>query len=79
MVTFLNAGSDDFYAGGGSATDGAGIQGFSNYKINPITMPGSYWKDYYQGIANANWVIKSMPTAQVNENLKRELLQKLPF
>lgn len=77
MVTFLNAGSDDFYAGGGSSTDGAGIQGFSNYKINPITMPGSYWKDYYQGIANANWVIKSMPTAQVNEDFKKRIVAEV--
>ena len=33
MVTFFNAASDDFYSGGGSSTDGAGIQGFSNYTI----------------------------------------------
>jgi hypothetical protein len=33
MVTFLNAGSDDFYAGGGSATDGAGIQDLAIIKL----------------------------------------------
>ncbi|MGK4569383.1 hypothetical protein [Flavobacterium sp. 3HN19-14] len=32
-VTFFNAASDDFYAGGGSATDGAGIHGISDYSI----------------------------------------------
>jgi hypothetical protein len=36
MITMMNAGSDDNYAGGGGATDGAGIQGFS---INPILCP----------------------------------------
>ena len=30
MITMMNAGSDDNYAGGGGATDGAGIHGFSN-------------------------------------------------
>src|SRR3989442_9409268 len=35
MITMMNAGSDDNYAGGGGATDGAGIQGFSNYTLNP--------------------------------------------
>jgi len=29
MITMMNAGSDDQLAGGGGATDGAGIQGFS--------------------------------------------------
>src|SRR3970040_2372988 len=42
MVTMFNAGSDDFYAGGGNSTDGAGIQSFSNYSINPIDMPLSF-------------------------------------
>ena len=36
MVTMMNAGSDDFYAGGGNSTDGIGIQNFSNYKLNAI-------------------------------------------
>ena len=31
MISMMNAGSDDNFAGGGGATDGAGIQGFSNY------------------------------------------------
>src|ERR1035437_5922394 len=29
MITMMNSGSDDNYAGGGGATDGAGIQSFS--------------------------------------------------
>ena len=42
MITFMNAGSDDNYAGGGGATDGAGIQGFSNFTINPTIVPNSF-------------------------------------
>ena len=38
ILTMMNSGSDDHYAGGGGATDGAGIQGFSNYTLNPTTI-----------------------------------------
>ena len=54
MVTMLNAGSDDNYAGGGNASDGAGIQGFSNYTLNANIVPRSFWSDHYQGIFRAN-------------------------
>jgi hypothetical protein len=54
MITFMNAGSDDNYSGGGDAADGAGIQSFANFTINPNLMPGSYWNDHYQGIFRAN-------------------------
>lgn len=77
MVTFLNAGSDDFYSGGGSATDGAGIQGFNNFTINEITMPGSYWRDYYQGVARANWVIQRMPDSPVNDSFKKRIVAEV--
>ena len=77
MVTFFNAGSDDFYSGGGSATDGAGIQGINNYKINAITMPASYWKDFYQGIARANWVIANLDRSPVNESFKKRIFAEV--
>jgi hypothetical protein len=54
MITMMNAGSDDNYAGGGGATDGAGIQGFSNFTINENIMPESFWNDHFQGIFRAN-------------------------
>jgi hypothetical protein len=76
-VTFLNAGSDDFYAGGGSATDGAGIQGFNNYTITPITMPASYWRDYYQGVSRANWVLEKIPSAPVSDALKKRIMAEV--
>lgn len=71
MVTFFNAGSDDFNAGGGSSTDGAGIQGLSNYQLNPNTMPASYWRDYYQGISRANVLIEKVPFANMNDAIKK--------
>ncbi|WP_419487445.1 RagB/SusD family nutrient uptake outer membrane protein [Chryseobacterium bernardetii] len=70
-VTFFNAGSDDFYSGGGSSNDGAGIQGMNNYAINPNTMPASYWRDYYQGIARANLLIENVPKADMSDELKK--------
>lgn len=61
MITMMNAGSDDNYAGGGGPTDGIGIQSFSNYTINPNTMPGSFWSDHYQGIFRANVLLQKLP------------------
>lgn len=71
MVTFFNAAADDCYSGGGSSTDGAGIQGFANYSINPIIMPASYWRDYYQGIARANLLLERIPNADMNETTRK--------
>lgn len=74
MVTFFNAGSDDFYAGGGSSTDGAGIQGLSNYQLNPNTMPVSYWRDYYQGISRTNVLIEKVPLANMSDGVKNRFI-----
>lgn len=70
-VTFFNAGSDDFFSGGGNSNDGAGIQGLNNYTINANTMPASYWRDYYQGISRANLVIERVPGANMSDDLKK--------
>lgn len=70
MITMMNAGSDDFYAGGGNSSDGAGIQSFSNYSINPIEMPLSFWSDHYQGIYRANIMLLRLPDASMDESLK---------
>lgn len=66
MITMMNAGSDDNYAGGGGATDGAGIQGFSNYTLNPNIMPRSFWSDYYQGIFRANILLQKLPNTTMD-------------
>jgi hypothetical protein len=73
-VTFFNAGSDDFYSGGGNSNDGAGIQGMNNFTINPNTMPASYWKDFYQGIARANLLIEKVPGATMGEDIKKRYI-----
>jgi len=74
MITFLNAGSDDQYAGGGGATDGIGIQSFSNYTETQFTMPGSYWNDFYQGIFKANMLIMKLPDTKMDETLKARFM-----
>ncbi len=61
MITMMSAGSDDQFAGGGGATDGAGIQGFSNFTINQNIMPESFWNDHYQGIFRANVLLSRLP------------------
>ena len=66
MITMMNAGSDDNYAGGGGATDGAGIQGFSNYTINPTIIPRSFWSDHYQGIFRANILLQKLPNVSMD-------------
>lgn len=70
MVTFMNAGSDDFRAGGGNASDGIGIQSFDDFNITPTTMPQSYWSDFYQGIFRANFLLTKLPDVPMDENLK---------
>jgi hypothetical protein len=70
MIAMLNAGSDDFYAGGGSPSDGAGIQSFSNYTINPATIPASFWSDYYQGIYRANLLLTKLPDVPMSDATK---------
>ena len=70
MITMMNAGSDDFFAGGGGATDGAGIQGFSNYTLNPTIIPASFWGDHYQGIFRANFLLTKLPDVPMDEALK---------
>ncbi len=70
MITMMNAGSDDNLAGGGNATDGAGIQGFSDYTLNPLTIPRSFWSDHYQGIFRANTLLSKIVNTTMDANLK---------
>jgi len=74
MITMMNAGSDDHYAGGGNSSDGAGIQSFSNYSINPIEMPVSFWSDHYQGIYRANILLQNLPNVTMEEGLKNRYI-----
>ncbi|TDD95515.1 RagB/SusD family nutrient uptake outer membrane protein [Flavobacterium cellulosilyticum] len=69
MITMMNAGSDDNYAGGGNATDGAGIQGFSNYTISPFNVPTTFWSDHYKGIYRANYLLTKLPAIPMSADL----------
>jgi hypothetical protein len=42
IISMMNAGSDDFYAGGGGATDGDGIQAFSKHTLTSTNVPASF-------------------------------------
>lgn len=73
MITMMNAGSDDHFAGGGGATDGTGIQSFSDYSISPSTIPSSFWNDFYQGIFRANILLEKLPEAPVADDVKTRI------
>jgi hypothetical protein len=70
MITMMNAGSDDNYAGGGGASDGAGIQSFSNFTINSNTIPRSFWSDHYQGVFRANVLLQKLPDVSMDAGEK---------
>lgn len=71
MVTMMNAGSDDHYAGGGGPDDGAGIHAFSHYSITPSSIPSSFWNDYYQGIFRANALLSKLPDVPMAESTRK--------
>jgi hypothetical protein len=73
MISMMNAGSDDFYAGGGSQTDGEGIQTFSTHSLTPTGIPGSFWNDYYQGIFRANILLSKLPEATMGDDVKSRI------
>lgn len=70
LVAMLNAGSDDFYAGGGGASDGMGIQNFSTHSLTSLIIPGSFWNDHYQGVYRANVLLSKMAGVDMSEALK---------
>lgn len=70
MITMMNAGSDDNYAGGGGETDGVGIQTFSNFTISGFTTPRSFWTDHYQGVFRANILLQKLPAVPMDETKK---------
>jgi len=77
MITFMNAGSDDQYAGGGGETDGVGIQSFSNHTINADKMPGSYWNDHFQGIFRANTLLDNIGGTQMDAAKKERFIAEV--
>ncbi|HSD06924.1 RagB/SusD family nutrient uptake outer membrane protein [Flavobacterium sp.] len=73
MITMMNAGSDDFYAGGGSSTDGEGIQTFSTHSLTPTGIPGSFWNDHYQGVFRANVLLSKLPQTVMADDVKARI------
>lgn len=70
MIAVMNAGSDDHYAGGGSATDGEGIQAFSKHTLTSINVLRPFWSDHYQGVFRANTLLVKLPNVAMADNLK---------
>lgn len=70
MISLMNSGSDDHYAGGGNSTDGTQLQAFSNYTMTSNLMGSSYWNDPYQGIFRANTLLKKLPGVPMDDDLK---------
>lgn len=70
MISMMNAGSDDFYAGGGDAKDGQQMQDFSTHSLTSINVPGSFWNDHYQGIFRANVLLSKLPEADMGDDVK---------
>lgn len=70
IIAMMNAGSDDHFAGGGGATDGAGIQSFSNFTITGGTMPRSFWSDYFKGVYRTNKLLEKLPGIPMDEAVK---------
>jgi hypothetical protein len=70
IIALMNAGSDDFFAGGGGSTDGDGIQNFSTHSLTSTNVPGSFWNDHYQGIFRANTLLVKLPDVDMADNLK---------
>lgn len=60
MITMMDAGSDDQYAGGGGETDGIGIQSFSNYSQSGFTVPRSFGVTIIKGIFRTNILVKKL-------------------
>ncbi|MET0638277.1 MAG: RagB/SusD family nutrient uptake outer membrane protein [Chitinophagaceae bacterium] len=73
MICMMNAGSDDFFAGGGGPTDGAGIQGFSTHTLNSNILPGSLWSDHYQGIFRANVLLSRLEEVPMDAGQKARI------
>ena len=74
MVAMQNAGSDDFYAGGGSPSDGAGIHAFDNFTLADSNIPRSFWSDYYQGIFRANVLLSKIDAIDMDANKKARFI-----
>lgn len=75
-----NAGSDDFYAGGGNAQDITNAQVFSNYTLDAATGPqGSLWSKGFSGIFRVNTLLLKLPEIDMDDNVKARYTAELKF
>ncbi|MBV8252729.1 MAG: RagB/SusD family nutrient uptake outer membrane protein [Chitinophaga sp.] len=71
-VGMADAASDDHYAGGGGATDVAGLQVMSNYTVDAAQGPSAeLWQKGFAGVFRANLLLTKLPGATMDDNLKK--------
>lgn len=77
LMGFMEAMSDDAYAGGGSSSDAVGVKGVENFQATaaaPFNASdatySSIWYIYYQGIARANTYLSNINRVEADDNFK---------
>ncbi len=66
MIIMFNAGSDDCTGGGAGPESKLPVNNFSNYTIDQINVPGSFWNNFYQGIFRANTLLEKLPNVPMD-------------
>jgi hypothetical protein len=67
----MDAGSDDHYAGGGSATDITDLQVFSNYTLSSSIGPSSeLWRAGFSGVFRANVLLAKLDAIPMDAAVK---------
>ena len=89
QIATMNSGSDECYCGGGSATDGSGLQNFSHYTLDANNVgwptntasaastngPAYLWWSYYLGIANANALLDNIGNVtKISDGLRARMI-----
>lgn len=76
----MSAGSDDHYAGGGSATDQMRLQVISNHSLSPEQGPQDrLWEANFSGIFRANVLLEKLPDVPMDEAEKRRFTAEAKF
>ncbi len=86
LMGWMEAASDDAYAGGGSASDAVGVKGLDNFKATaaaPFNQNdgtyGSVWSIYYQGIARANTYLENVNRVEASDVFKSQTTAEAKF
>lgn len=76
----LNAVSDDFHCGGGSATDNNHVQVWDKFTVTPVEGPqNELWRKGYSGIFRTNILIEKLPNVDMDENLMKRFVAEAKF